>query len=150
MTSADVDDNEAVVAYFDALGSIEGQVRRRFEGGFTLSIDASLPKRQRLASRLTWLINRHELDALNGRRFERVSSDEMNIIITVDDKELVDAKVIDVSLSGASIVSDLRPQIGSLVSLGKYRGQVMRHHETGFGIEFIDVDASKMLTRHFS
>ncbi len=150
MTTTDVEIDEPIVAYFDALGSIEGRVRRQFEGGFTLSLAASFRKRERLASQLTWLINRHELDGINGRRFERVASGDPNITMTLGDNETFNARVIDISLSGASIASDLRPEIGSLVTLGKYRGQVMRHHEKGFGVEFVDVDATQMLSRHFT
>ncbi len=47
-----------------------------------------------------------------------------------------DCRVIDVSLSGASISSPLRPQIGTAVVLGRMRGHVVRHHGQGWAIQF--------------
>jgi hypothetical protein len=48
----------------------------------------------------------------------------------------VSCRIIDVSQSGAGVASDQRPPIGSLVTLGKVQGRVVRHLEDGFAIEF--------------
>lgn len=150
MSTTGVEIDEPIVAYFDALGGIEGRVRRLFEGGYTISLHATQARRERLAAQLTWLINRHEMDGVDGRRFERVSAAETALALTLNDNTQVLARILDVSLSGASIASEARPDVGSIITLGKYRGQVTRHHDNGFGIEFIDIDASQMLSRHFS
>ena len=117
MSSSEVEIDEPVVAYFDALGGLEGKVRRVFEGGFTLDLDNSASKRERLAAQLTWLINRHELDGVDVRRFERVSAADTVVRLTLADHAAVDAQILDVSLSGASIASTHRPEIGSLIKL---------------------------------
>ena len=46
-------------------------------------------------------------------------------------------RVIDVSQSGAAIKSDQRPEIGSLITIGKTPSRVVRHIEDGFAVEFI-------------
>jgi hypothetical protein len=48
----------------------------------------------------------------------------------------VSVRIIDVSQSGAGIATDQRPPIGTLVTLGKIPGRVVRHLEEGFAIEF--------------
>ena len=50
----------------------------------------------------------------------------------------VTCRVIDVSASGAAIAinPDLRPAVGSAVTIGKTTGRVVRHIEDGFAIEF--------------
>ena len=48
----------------------------------------------------------------------------------------VGVRIIDISLSGAGIAHRQRPEIGSLVTLGKIPGRVVRHLEEGFAIEF--------------
>ena len=48
----------------------------------------------------------------------------------------VSCRIIDVSQSGAGIASEQRPPIGSLLTLGKVQGRVVRHLEDGFAIEF--------------
>ena len=40
------------------------------------------------------------------------------------------------SQSGAAIATDQRPEIGTLVTIGKTPGRVVRHLEDGFAIEF--------------
>ena len=41
------------------------------------------------------------------------------------------------SQSGTAVTSDQRPPIGTLVTLGKVQGRIVRHLEEGFAIEFI-------------
>ncbi len=48
----------------------------------------------------------------------------------------VGVRIIDISLSGAGIATEHRPDVGSLVTLGKIPGRVVRHLEDGFAIEF--------------
>ena len=48
----------------------------------------------------------------------------------------VSCRIIDVSQSGAGIMCDERPAIGSLVTLGKVQGRVVRYIDDGFAIEF--------------
>ena len=45
-------------------------------------------------------------------------------------------RIIDVSQFGAGIATRERPPIGTLVTLGKVQGRVVRHLEDGFAIEF--------------
>jgi hypothetical protein len=45
-------------------------------------------------------------------------------------------RIIDMSESGAGIATGQRPPIGTLVTVGKVTGRVVRHLEEGFAIEF--------------
>jgi len=45
-------------------------------------------------------------------------------------------RVIDMSLSGAAIASEQRPEVGAMVTIGKTPGRVVRYIEDGFAIEF--------------
>jgi hypothetical protein len=46
--------------------------------------------------------------------------------------------VLDVSISGASVGTEVRPPVGSEVVLGRLRARVVRHHSEGLGLEFLD------------
>jgi hypothetical protein len=70
-------------------------------------------------------------------------------MLKVADDLAVPCQVLDVSISGASVGTDARPPIGSEVVLGKLRGQVVRHHERGFGIQFLDIQKPTALRRTF-
>jgi hypothetical protein len=58
-------------------------------------------------------------------------------------------RVIDISLSGASIATRLRPDIDSLVILARHRGRVVRHHDEGFAIQFVELQDPDSLARTF-
>ena len=46
-------------------------------------------------------------------------------------------RVIDMSLSGAALATDIRPPLGSPIRLGRLGARVVRHFEDGIGIEFM-------------
>lgn len=127
---------ERVVAYLDHIGRIEGIAVRQFERGFAMSIWATLRRRDKLADQLTWLANRGTLGLPEDRRHERVAPRDALSTVTFPDGTEVSCRVMDVSLSGAAVISDLRPPLGSVVLLGKTQGFVVRHIEHGFAIEF--------------
>ncbi len=52
-------------------------------------------------------------------------------------------------LSGASIGTEARPQIGDMVMFGKLRCKVMRYHDRGIGVQFLDIPDPEALRRYF-
>ena len=46
-------------------------------------------------------------------------------------------EVMDISASGVSLKTDIRPTIGEFVLIAQMAGRIARHHEHGIGIEFI-------------
>src|SRR5665213_3153741 len=108
---------ERVVAYLDQIGRVEGRIVRVLDGGFAMTITATLRKKDKLAATLTWLANRHELKLPEDRRHERVIP-KVTLATTVHlpDGRDYPATVIDMSLSGAAIAVKVKPPIGSPVS----------------------------------
>jgi hypothetical protein len=140
---------ERIVAYLDHFGRIEGVVARPMDGGFAAKIVASLHKREKIANQLTWLINRDRLGLSEERRHERVVPRNPTSKLILPNGEVHSCRVIDVSLSGASIVSDVKPPIGTAVILGRMRGRVVRHHGQGMAIHFADLQDPDSLARSF-
>jgi len=127
---------ERVIAYVDHLGRLEGQIARLFENGFAMTISATARKRDKLAAQLTWLANRNILGLPEDRRHGRiVPRNPVGRLILPNGVNLT-CRIIDVSQSGAGISSKERPPIGTLVTLGKVPGRVVRHLDDGFAIEF--------------
>ena len=127
---------DRIIAYVDHLGRLEGQIARLFENGFAMTISATARKRDKLAAQLTWLANRHILGLPEDRRHGRiVPRNPVGRLILPNGVNLT-CRIIDVSESGAGIASNERPPIGTLVTLGKVQGRVVRHLEDGFAIEF--------------
>ena len=127
---------ERVIAYVDHLGRLEWHVARIFPNGFAMTIAATSRKRDKLAAQLTWLANRHILGLPEDRRHGRVAPRNPITRLILPNGINVSCRIIDVSQSGAAITSDQRPPIGTLVTLGKVQGRVVRHIEEGFAIEF--------------
>ena len=136
---------DRIIAYVDHLGRLEGQIARVFENGFAMTISATARKRDKLAAQLTWLANRHILDLPEDRRHGRiVPRNPVGRLILPNGVNLT-CRIIDVSQSGAGIASKERPPIGTLVTLGKVQGRVVRHLEDGFAIEFTRLQHSDFL-----
>ncbi|MFK7901772.1 MAG: PilZ domain-containing protein [Nitratireductor sp.] len=142
--------NERVVAYIDHLGRLEGKVLRLCNGGFVMSVNATQQKRDKLAAKLTWLANRHELNLPEDRRHERISPRTRNTVIKMEDGRAYSTTILDLSLSGASIELSVRPAIGTVLWLGNMRGRVVRHFEDGVAIEFAIVQNRDSLKEYFN
>ena len=135
---------ERVIGYIDHLGRIEGYVNAQTEGGFSMSIDASPRKRDKMAAQLTWLANKDLLNLPEDRRHERVVPDIRHSYVVLDDGRRYNCKIIDISLSGAAVELDVRPDRGTPVTLGRMRARVVRHFQNGVAVEF--ASAQEMLT----
>lgn len=135
---------EKVIAYVDHVGRIEGTILNQMEGGFLMDIAASPRKRDKMAAQLTWLANKDVLNLPEDRRHERVVPDIRHSTVVLDDGRRYNCKIIDISLSGAAIELDVRPAMGTPVTLGRMRARVVRHFQNGVAVEF--ASAQEMLT----
>ncbi len=127
---------ERVIAYIDHIGRIEGHVARLFDGGFAMTIESTERKKDKLAAKLTWLANRYHLNLAEDRRHERISPSQSVVRVTLPDGRVFDARILDLSLSGAAISMDFKPPIGSPLRLGAIRSTVVRQTDDGIAIEF--------------
>jgi hypothetical protein len=127
---------EKVIAYLDHIGRIEGTVIDQVEGGFLMNIAASPRKRDKMAAQLTWLANRDLLNIPEDRRHERVVPDNRHSTVVLDDGRRYNCKIIDISLSGAAVEIDVRPAMGTPLTLGRMRARVVRHFQNGVAVEF--------------
>jgi hypothetical protein len=149
MAPVEVEMGERIVVYLDEIGGLEGEVVRIFDGGFAVSLRASQHKREKLAAQITWLINKEELGGNFGRRHQRMAVVNKTSTLVLADGTTADCRVLDVSLSGASIGTDARPPIGDVVMFGKLRCKVMRYHDRGIGVQFLDIPDPEALRRYF-
>ena len=125
-----------VIAYVDHLGRLEGTIARLIPNGFAMTVAATPRKRDKLAAQLTWFANRHILDLPEDRRHDRIAPRNPVTQIVLPNGLNLTCRIIDLSLSGAAIATDHRPDIGHLVTLGKTPARVVRHLEDGFAVEF--------------
>jgi PilZ domain len=130
---------ERVVLYLEHVGRVEGEITRHTAYGFAVSISATVRKRDKLASQLTWLGNRHDLGLPEDRRHERIVPRNPACELKLESGRVSVVRLIDVSMSGAAVSAEDKDKlaIGTSVTLGKTPGKVVRHFQGGMAIEFL-------------
>jgi PilZ domain len=128
---------ERVVLYLEHLGRLEGVVKRHVGQGFAMTLAATPRKRDKIASQLTWLANRQALGLPEDRRHERVVPRNPMTVLKVESGREFTVQLIDVSLSGAAIAIENKPEIGAGVTVGATPGKVVRHFHGGIAVEFL-------------
>ena len=128
---------EKVIVYLMHLGGLEGPVVRRTSDGFAMSITATQRKRDNLAARIQLLINRTDLAEADERISPRTPMTGFATLMLADGT-VVECPMLDVSGSGISIVTPIKPPVGAEVILSNERAVVVRHHEEGIAVEFVN------------
>jgi hypothetical protein len=141
---------ERIVAYLDNLGRIEGVVVREIDGGFAARIVASQLKRERIANLLTWLTIQKTLGLSEERRHERFVPRVSDTKLILPNGDVHSCRVIDISLSGASVAASVKPGLETVVILGRMRGRVVRPPRPGLYHSVRRAADPDSLTRAFS
>jgi hypothetical protein len=135
LTEVEVGPLSQLVAYIQDVGRVEGRVIGAVPGGIRVAFQLSSTRRQRLESRLKW--SQRSGGAADQRRHERFVPKDNKSHITLPDGRVYACEVIDISLSGAAVRTEVLPSLGTYLNLGKMRGRVVRYHESGIAIEFL-------------
>jgi len=128
-----------VVIYVDGFGRFEGKVARRDGQGFGVAFVCTPAKRERTAEQLVLFLNKSLVDDSVLRRHERASHKGF-AKFTRADGTIIQAEVVDISVGGVSLRTDVRPPVGEFVLIAQIAGRVARHHPDGIGIEFVGQD----------
>jgi PilZ domain len=126
----------SVVLYVDNFGRFEGTVARRDHEGFGVAFVCTPSKRERIAEQLMLFLNKTLVDDSILRRHER-SSQKGFAKFTRADGQIVKCEVMDISVGGVSLRTDVKPPIGEFVLIAQIAGRVARHHADGIGIQYV-------------
>jgi hypothetical protein len=97
------------------------------------------PKREKLSSKLTWLEKKQKNPGIpDGRRHVRIIPANPHSTLTFADGSTRSCFIIDMSMSGASVSSDVQPQIGMPLAVGACVGRVVRLLPDGFAVKFVE------------
>ena len=130
-----------VVLYMEGFGRFEGNVVRCDQGGFGLAFVCTPSKRARTAEQLILFLNKTLGDDSVLRRHGKSNRKEFSKF-TRADGQIVHGEVTDISVTGVSLKTDVRPAIGEFVLIAQIAGRVMRHHGDGISIDFIGSEKS--------
>ncbi len=126
---------ERVVMLFDGIGRMEGEVVRAGKAGFAVRLSMSQRKRDRLADAITWRFNMDRL-GLNEDRAAPRKPGTGRAKLRLRDGVVIQANVIDVSITGAAFACLERPRVGEPVKVGEMNGRVARWLDNGFAVRF--------------
>jgi hypothetical protein len=125
-----------VVLYANTFGRFEGAVARHDGPRMGLKFHSTALKRERTAEQLTLFLNKTLLDESELRRDDRTPTRGLTRFVRYDG-QVVPCEVLDLSMSGISVKTDIRPPVGEFILIGQLAGRIARHHDQGLGIEFV-------------
>lgn len=128
---------ERVVLYLEHVGRIEGAIVRQTGDGFAAQLSATPRKRDKIASQLTWLVNRELLGLPEGRTHERLVPIRSAVTLRLDGGREINGRIIDISMSGVAIACRETAPLGAMVTVGSTPGRLVRYFDNGFGIQFL-------------
>ena len=124
---------DAVVVRIKGLDVIEGKIARSFPDGFAVSFLLSKKRRVLLTEQLMLLSNPTFSAGLEDRRSTpRHRNSDQRTVCRLDDGTSLFVKVIDMSVDGVSVDAPRRPNVGSVIHIGRQSGVVVRHTPRGF------------------
>ncbi|MGH6829249.1 MAG: PilZ domain-containing protein [Rhizomicrobium sp.] len=124
-----------IVLYLDGFGRFEGQVVRRGDTGFAMRFSCTAMKRERVAEQLTLFLSRSRADKSPLRRIR--SCHKGFARFTRADGEIAHCEVSDISATGVSLRTTVRPPLGEFVLIAQMAGRVIRHDDEGIAIEYV-------------
>ena len=132
-----INSDDHIIAYIDGVGRLEGAVISTQRDEFTLQLQHTPHQKNKLAAKIDWLSKNSSQQQPEQRRHTRHTPARTEAVLTLDDGSTHACKILDLSLSGAAVVTALRPPLRSIVTLGNTQAKVMRHFDDGIGIEFL-------------
>jgi hypothetical protein len=129
-------EGELVAAHFDDFGIVRGTILRRLPSGFVMQLQLNAHERDKLGAKIVWH-KRRVIDGLPDKReHKRIVPRDPRSTLTLADGQSLDCFVIDVSQSGVAVSAAILPPIGTPMAVGKAVGRVVRHLDTGFALQF--------------
>ena len=134
------DPGSELVCYFDDLGRVVATVVRRTDEGFAVAFNVAAHKREKIADRLTWLLNRDTLELTDERDAPRYAADVPARVLR-ENGQILSCRVLDISLTGANFeCRGALPRIGEIVSAGTIPAEVIRTGNGGFAVRYLQKD----------
>jgi hypothetical protein len=135
---------QELVAYLEEIGRVEVRSAAPVQGGFRVDYALQGARLERLQQRINFLRNK-DANATDGRRHARYEPTEKVSQISLPDGRVYNCEVLDISISGAAIKTEVMPSVGTFLMLGKMRGRVVRYIDQGVAVEFVkQLDRSQM------
>ena len=128
-----------LTSYFRDIVNFEGTISDTARGGVLLELEMTQQMRAKLADKLTWLEKKTKDPASisDARKTPRFVPKAALSTLTLADGTVHSCYVLDASLSGVAVATEVRPPVGMPVGIGACIGRVIRHTSEGFAVKFV-------------
>jgi PilZ domain-containing protein len=139
---------DRLTSYFRDFGKFDASISETMTGSVLLELEMDRPMREQFASKLTWLEKKHkEPSTPDLRKDARIIPESAHSILTLADGTTHGCFVIDMSISGAAVSSQVQPPMGTPLAVGACIGRVVRILPDGFAIKFVEPQKRHELER---
>jgi hypothetical protein len=129
---------EWVSADIEHFGRLDGAIGRPLDHrGFVMNILTTAEERGRLAKKIEWYDKYRNSEVPDRRTRPRSVAEHPFSTLLLEDGAVMSCLVTDLSASGAAVLADIVPEIGTVLAVGKVIGRVNRHFPGGFAVNFV-------------
>jgi hypothetical protein len=129
---------EPAAAEIEHLGRLEGHIIGLLgKRALVMGITASASERRKLAARIQWVERLKDDGATDARADARFVPRNCVSIVILSDRSCIPCLIADLSTTGAALAADIKPNIGTLLTLGRISARVARHLDDGFAVAFL-------------
>jgi hypothetical protein len=134
---------DRLTSYFRDFGKFDGHISDTMPGGFLFELDMTRAQRAKFADKLVWLEKKQkDPNIRDARRDARFVPSTPHSALTLADGSVIPCFVVDASLSGAAVSSEVQLPIGTALAVGSCVGRVVRLFPEGFAIKFTEPAAN--------
>jgi hypothetical protein len=143
---------DRLTSFFPDFGKLDGRISDITASSFLFELEIPKAMRENLANKLTWLEKKQKEPSIPDLRDDaRIIPASPHSILTLADGSIQPCFVIDMSVSGAAVSSQMQPEIGTPLAVGACIGRVVRLLPDGFAVKFIERqnrnDLAQLITR---
>jgi len=126
------------VLYVAGLGRFEGKISRRDRLRIGLQFKFTDTKRERIAAQLSAFVSQGEVGETALRVGTRVNRGSMPSSFISQSGKTHACELAELTLIGASLKTDGRPDIGEIICFGSVLARVVRHTEYGIAVNYAE------------
>jgi hypothetical protein len=128
-----------LTSYFRDFGKLDGRISDTKPGSFLLELDVTHVTRQKIANKLTWLEEKQkDPEVIDLRKSARIIPARSHTTLTLADGAVHECFVIDMSITGAAVSSEVELAVGTPLAIGACVGRVVRIFHSGIAVKFVE------------
>jgi len=136
---------ERLILYVDGLGRFEGKIIWRDRLRIGVQFKCSETKRARVADLIAAYLEFGSVSATAVRETSRVRGRAALHSFTRASGEKLACEIVDMALSGASLRTDERPDVGETILFGRTIALVVRHTACGIAVTFTGTSQPRLV-----